>query len=186
MVVRMNPITASRTLVLASALALLAGCAYTQDRLLDITDIVDVRGGAGGFGLGAKVRATEFLETGIAGGGGYREVVFYGRRKLDVPESDVLQLLIAGYDMGGDISGAKVPWEMNTFFLRGAKPWAPPVSWWRFGGEVILPGVRGGLYLNIGEILDFVLGFTTLDIAKDDGLGKGEKKLKHWPSKKKR
>jgi len=136
------------------------------------------------MGLGVKVRASEFLETGIAGGGGYREVVFYGRRKIDVPESDVLQLLIAGYDMGGDISGSKVPWEMNTFLLRGAKPWAPPVSWWRFGGEVILPGVRGGLYVSLGEIVDFVLGFTTLDIADDDGLGKGEKKLTHWPKPK--
>ena len=30
-----------------------------------------------------------------------------------------------------------------------------------------------GLYLNLGEVLDFILGFTTLDIAHDDGVKKG-------------
>ena len=171
-------------LLTAVLLVATAGCSYTTDRLLDLTDMVDVRGGSGGFGLGVKVRATEFVETGLAAGGGYEEVEFYGRRRLDVPNSDVLQMLIVGYDKGGNISGSKVPWEINTFFFRGAKPWAPPVSWWRFGGEIILPGVRGGIFLNIGEILDFILGFTTLDIAGDDGLGKGEKKLRHWTPKK--
>ncbi|MHC4859852.1 MAG: hypothetical protein ACYTDY_07150, partial [Planctomycetota bacterium] len=126
--------------------ALLLGCTYAKDRLLDLTDIVDLRGGAGGVGVGAKVRASEFLETGLAIGGGYTEVELYGRRYLETPESNPLQLLIVGLDKRAG-EKRREPWEMNIALLRGARPWPPPVSWFRFGGELILPLVRGGVYL---------------------------------------
>lgn len=164
--------------------ALLTGCSYARDRLLDLTDIVDLRGGPGGIGIGAKVRASEFLETGLAVGGGYSEVEWYGRRILETPESNPLQLIIVGLDKRAG-EKRKEPWEMNIIMLRGARPWPPPVSWFRFGGELILPLVRGGLYLNLGEVADLVLGFTTLDIAEDDGLPKAKKKLQHWPGRRK-
>ena len=32
-----------------------------------------------------------------------------------------------------------------------------------------------GLYLNLGELVDFLLGIGTLDIADDDGVPKGER-----------
>ncbi len=55
--------------------------------------------------------------------------------------------------------------------LRQAK--LPLVSRFRLGGEIILPYLWGGLYLNLGELADFVCGLTTLDIAGDDGMPKG-------------
>jgi hypothetical protein len=172
----------AKTPALLLLLALGTGCTYARDRVLDLSDIVDLRGGFGGVGAGVKLRATEFLETGIAVGGGYKEVEWYGRRVLHSPVSDPLQLIIVGLDKGAQ-QEKKEPWEMNIVMFRGARPWPPPASWFRFGGEIIIPFVRGGIYLNIGELVDFVLGLTTMDIADDDGMPKASKELEHWPRK---
>jgi hypothetical protein len=171
-----------RQIILVAAL-LFAGCAYGRDRLLDLTDMVDLSYGAGGIGLGAKVRATEFLTTGLGAGNGYRSEEWYGRRIVSYKKSNFLGLLVLGWDGGGGLQLNNPPHEVNFLVFRSMKPFPPPVSWWKFGGEVILPGVRFGAYVNVGEILDFILGFTTLDIADDDGLMKGEKQLRHWPSR---
>jgi hypothetical protein len=49
-------------------------------------------------------------------------------------------------------------------------PWSPPMRQRRrFGFEILLPLVTGGLYLNGGEIGDSFVGFSTIDIAGDDG-----------------
>jgi len=39
----------------------------------------------------------------------------------------------------------------------------------RIGGAVFLPGVHGGLYLDVGEILDLACGLVGYDIVQDDG-----------------
>lgn len=56
-----------------------------------------------------------------------------------------------------------------------AHPPTPPlVDRWRIGAEVLIPAVNFGLYVNLGEVADLVLGLFTIDIADDDGVSKGE------------
>jgi hypothetical protein len=38
----------------------------------------------------------------------------------------------------------------------------------RIGAEVLLPGVTGGLYLNLGQLADFFAGLLGFDPAGDD------------------
>ncbi len=45
-----------------------------------------------------------------------------------------------------------------------------PIDYWRFGAEVIIPGVHFGIYFNFGQFLDFLAGWTTWDPADDDGV----------------
>jgi hypothetical protein len=42
----------------------------------------------------------------------------------------------------------------------------------RIGGVVFLPGVSGGLFLNLGEVLDFACGVVGFDPLHDDGIPK--------------
>ena len=42
----------------------------------------------------------------------------------------------------------------------------------RVGGTLFLPGVSGGLYLNFGELLDFLCGVVSYDPLGDDGIPK--------------
>ena len=51
----------------------------------------------------------------------------------------------------------------------------PPLTRARIGGEVLAFPVIVGLYVNLGEIADFLAGFAGLDLAGDDGLPKGAK-----------
>lgn len=37
----------------------------------------------------------------------------------------------------------------------------------RFGSDLKLPFVRSGIYLNVGQLADLLLGLSTLDIAED-------------------
>src|SRR5262245_27744442 len=81
-----RPMTAhrrARLVAVAAAVVPLAGCAYLRDRGRDLTDIVDVKGGVGGVGLGVKARATEFIGTGVGLGAGYDTTEKYGRRWFD-------------------------------------------------------------------------------------------------------
>lgn len=48
---------------------------------------------------------------------------------------------------------------------------APPsLDRWRFGGEFVIPLIHFGIYLNLGEIVDFIGGWVTWDPAYDDGV----------------
>jgi len=46
----------------------------------------------------------------------------------------------------------------------------PALEYWRFGFEVLVPGGQFGLYLNFGEVYDFMAGLITYDPADDDGV----------------
>ncbi|MBI1851928.1 MAG: hypothetical protein HYR85_16445 [Planctomycetes bacterium] len=64
--------------------------------------------------------------------------------------------------------------EINVFFYNRPEYEPPPIDRARFGVEVWLPLVRFGLYLNLGEVVDFVAGWVGLDSAQDDGIDKGD------------
>ena len=44
----------------------------------------------------------------------------------------------------------------------------------------IIPPAHAGLYLNLGEFVDFLVGLTTIDIADDDGTPKSEQYGDHF------
>src|SRR5262245_56987796 len=99
-----RPMTAHRSgRLVAAALALvpLAGCAYLRDRGRDFTEIVDVKGGTGGYGLGVKARATEFVGAGAGVG-----AVYDTREKIGRPVSETESALVGlgVFTMDGRIS----------------------------------------------------------------------------------
>jgi len=181
------------TAVLLGLLLALTSCQYAKHRGLDATDIVDVKYGVA-LGLGAKAEATVYMG---AGGGigvlGYTRE-WFGRRSYVAPGSGFVHLLV----VGGDGGHPGKPWTgrleehillanatafgnhgfIEDIQVESLEPdseqiQAPPmVTRWRFGGEVLLPGFGFGLYLNVGELVDFLLGLGTLDIAADDGVSK--------------
>ncbi len=163
---------AARVLAAAAALLPLAGCAYLRDRGRDFTDVVDVKGGSGGIGLGVKARATEGIGTGVGFGAVYDTTEKLGRPWYD-NESAFVGLGV--FAMDGRISVCPGEgFEISFLGLRiqnetATRPW----EWFRFGGEVVLPGVRGGLFVNLGEFVDFLAGVATLDPVGDDGLELG-------------
>lgn len=148
-----------------------AGCAGTRDRLADLRDVVDLRGGAGGVGLGVKAHVTEYAGAVVGLASGYRETESFGRRTIEF-RSDTFGLGAFGIDGPiGPCPGEGAEIDCLGFRLPAARP--HPTSAFRIGGEVILPGVRGGFYLNPGELLDFFAGFAGADLADDDGLPRG-------------
>jgi hypothetical protein len=156
-----------RILLWILAIVALPSCTYARDRALDFTDIVDVKYGTGGHGFGIKVRASEILGTGVGVGEWKNIVEFVGRRA----NRDFSKFFAIGV-FGLDYSNRMEEYYFTVFRIpRYSRN--TPVTALRFGGELMLPFVRGGLFLSVGEILDFVLGFTTLDIANDDGLASG-------------
>ena len=165
----MKPRRGARVVTVAAALVPLAGCAYLRDRGRDFTDIVDVKGGAGGVGLGVKARATEFIGTGVGFGAEYATTEKYGRRWFD---SKSAFIGLGVFTLDGEIgpclgSGAEISFlALRVSNETATRPW----TWFRFGGEAVLPGVRGGLFVNLGELVDFFAGIAGLDPVHDDGL----------------
>lgn len=160
---------AARLLAAGAGLLPLAGCAYLRDRGRDFTDIVDVKGGVGGIGLGAKARATEFIGTGVGFGAVYDTTEKLGRPWYDNESAFVGLGFFAMDGQGGVCPGEG--FEISFLGLRiqnetVQRPW----SWFRAGGEIVLPGVRGGFFVNLGEFVDFLAGVATLDPVGDDGL----------------
>lgn len=166
-----RPMTAhrvARVVTLAAALAPLAGCAYLRDRGRDFTDIVDVKGGAGGIGLGVKARATEFVGTGVGYGATYDTTEKIGRGAYDTASAFGGLGFFAIDGKSGACPGAGFEISLIGLRMQGETfPW--PWRWFRFGGEVVLPGVRGGLFVNLGEFADFLAGIAGLDPVGDDG-----------------
>ena len=158
---------AARVVTIAAVLVPLAGCTYLQDRGRDFTDMVDVKGGMGGYGLGAKVRATEAIGTGVGFGAVYDTREKIGRR-VSCTDSALVGLVV--FAMDGEIGVCPGRgFEISFLGLRvqdetATRPW----SWLRFGGEAVLPGVRGGLFVNLGEFVDFLAGIAGLDPVGDD------------------
>ncbi len=184
------------TLVLAGMTLLCQSCAhlmaYGEDRVRDISDVIDVRYGTG-FGLGVSVQWTELLGTGLGCSTEWYQRQWYGRKSIEVRDGLFAQALIFGVDgdyVRREAQGANY-WECmsstgNTtwFIFRltgisregwGNEEWftkpggvAPSAEFARIGGAVFLPGVNGGIYVNLGEVIDFVSGLFGYDPMNDD------------------
>jgi hypothetical protein len=143
---------------------LLPGCnsvaGFFKNRALDATDIIDLKYGAGrGVGLGAKVEPLPFFGTGL----GFRSpgptTEWFGRRA----EQDDLyfaQFVLLGFEGAGRQPDDDVEVNFMTVQLhRFEDGHVHPERLIRVGGEIAIPFVRGGLYLNILELFDFVAGW---------------------------
>jgi hypothetical protein len=187
-IVLMKP---SLQMLLISSLSLIiTGCASTKaffaDRGRDALDMVTL---GAGIGWGAKVR-TGPLQTGLLADmsmaslrGGELHV---DSRKSPSGEPTLLayegQVIACGSEI---FESCDLPRNKNfvastwlheepkgAFFYRGVQPKQDPAVhvpyyWTQF--EVVADvgiGIRAGV--NPGEILDFILGWTTLDIFHDD------------------
>ncbi len=166
-------------IILASVLPLLFfGCAgsgdYWNDRANDLPDIFDFKCGSGVGLVGAKVEITDYIGTGLGlFVGSAREK--YGR---EIVTTDGIAIWL-GIFGGEGISpacqsheGYKPECFCLLYHFHGDQIYgdnSPPLtSRFRFGGEVFLFFPWLGFYINLGELVDFVVGFTTLDIAGDD------------------
>lgn len=162
--------TATLLLALFTPLSL-TSCAvgrYAQNRGCDLLDIFDFKAGYGGLGLGAKAQASEYLKTGFGFGEVYEVAEFYGRHK-DRYRMMFYHGLIAGFD-GPEMPGAGVEADWDLFFVGNPPDGVAPLDRARFGGEIVLPGVNFGFFLNLGQIADFLAGIVGFDPAQDDEL----------------
>ncbi|MFT7465638.1 MAG: hypothetical protein ACI9EF_004007 [Pseudohongiellaceae bacterium] len=148
---------------------------YLSERAWDLSDVVDVKYGTG-IGLGVKAEATIYFGLGLGLGEDFYVREWFGRMSAEERDWMSLQVLLGGGE-GNAIHGSG---PMDTFSVFGidvmaeVAKWPGPSSGWRFGGEVMVPFAHLGLYLNVGELVDFLLGIGTLDVAGDDGIAK-------WP-----
>jgi len=160
----------------------ICGCNFARDRVLDASDIIDVKFGKA-WGLGVKIESTLFLNSGIgvASLRGTRE--WYGRRSAKNWEEGKSGYFIHLGFAGGDgyWSHFGGPPAVDNICILGAnfnafmpceKP--PILNRFRFGGECVVFPVLIGLYFNAGQMVDFILGFFGFDIAGDDGVSKDE------------
>lgn len=154
-------------------LVLTTGCAtspYLTDRARDAADIFTV---SAGYGVGAKARVSclnlgllfDTEPVGLRGGGLYRQqngdevadfaaLLFYGDSFVVTgPQADRNKTFVAPY------------FAFIPFFMAAPKP--SDAYYWQIEAVAALgPAVRLGF--NPGELLDFLLGWTTLDIFDDD------------------
>jgi len=179
-----------------------AGCAggaatYGQDRLRDVADVADLRYGTG-LGLGASVEAAYF-GTGLGCSIEWYQRQWFGRKSVEVRDGLFAHGLILGFD--GDyltrvpradwlktLSGSSSTGSSDLLIFHGHSRDAPATgseAWFnepggdpplltnlRIGGAVFLPVVNGGLYFNIGELIDLVGGIVGYDPMHDDGVPK--------------
>jgi hypothetical protein len=171
-------------LAIAAALAAgLTGCAsaepWWKDRLLDAADVFDVKHGFA-VGVGAKVEATLYLGVGVgfaALGPDVHES--YGRQGVDADKGGsypgrgtFVHMLLGGFDgypaRGGDPTTEA--WNVIGLNLPMLEGHSQPktIDTFRFGAEVIPGIIVVGLYLNAGQLADFLGGLVGFDPAGDD------------------
>jgi hypothetical protein len=184
-----------RLRVAIGLLVLLAGtgCQYTRDRVYDLSDVVDVRVGLA-YGAGAKLEATRWHAVGLGyawqpwtwewfgrraiereqlflhmGFGGWEVRSAHGAEhdRLYALTVDILQLTRDAHDYGG----VRERFPDEVILPGWQPPWPRFIDRFRFGGHVML-GVDFGLYLNCGQLYDFLAGLFGYDPAEDDGLTK--------------
>ena len=170
---------------------------YGQDRLRDFSDVVDVRYGTG-FGLGASLQLLPPFETGLGCSVEWYYRRWFGRKSVEVRDGLYAHGIIVGFDgdylrrlgnddwfcLGNSSTGSFDILIFNVNHgrnrsLTGTEAWFnqpagdPPIlTEVRIGGVVFLPGVNGGLHLNVGEVIDFVCGIVGYDLMNDDGIPK--------------
>ncbi len=169
---------------------------YGEDRVRDLSDVIDMRYGVG-FGLGASVQFFELFGTGLGCSTESYQRQWFGRKSVEVRDGLFAQGLIIGYDGdelrlhteyprpadSGSTTGtfSAVIWRTTGRdpAMTGDDAWFtepggdfPKLEGFRIGGAVFLPGVNGGLYFNAGEVVDFVCGLVGYDLMNDDGYPK--------------
>ena len=185
----------------AACLPLLLGCLacsslgpYGTDRLRDLSDIIDVRYGTG-LGLGSQVQAL-WLTTGLGYSTEYYYRQWFGRKSVEVRNGLFANALIVGVEgdfwrrdaahlLGNSSTGSlsvlvvDLTLSSSIFSLADKGDWfkepagdPPFLDSLRIGGTLFLPGVSAGLYLNCGEVLDFLCGLVGFDPLHDDGIPK--------------
>jgi len=164
---------------LVLALALVStGCGYIKHRMLDMSDVIDLKYGYG-VGVGVKVEATNYVGVGIGYGRMTETREWYGRRAHVAYDQEFLHFILAGRD--GTLRSWGEPGQDGTDHYNMVLPIniaaldhdSPPLlERWRVGAEIVVPLANAGLYVNLGEVLDFLLGLATIDIADDDGVPK--------------
>lgn len=186
------------TALLLGALLLPTGCTYAKDRVLDLTDVIDWKVGSG-LGVGAKAEITYY--TGVGAGIGIQGWLWewYGRRAYETWGDKFAQFAFFGQDGGmwgpGEDDGLRARPDTYAILVNmsaysdhmGDKAaagfrevWGVPPGYevpplgtrWRVGGEFMIPALSFGAYLNLGELADFLLGFSTYDFREDDGVSK--------------
>lgn len=155
---------------------------YCADRGNDLLDVLRIRGGApdGGKGGGLKARVTSLAQVGYV----YFDGTYAGmdRRGIGVVDErrreGGVSLAYGSYNNmeprhGNFFLKTDTPWSMleDRRLLRNLPYWDDGRK--RFlsvGAEVATPLVALDLGVYPEEALDFVLGFTTIDIFNDDKL----------------
>ncbi len=140
--------------------------AYTRDRCLDLSDVVDVKAGVC-FGFGAKAEVTDYsgIGFGFAAGPGFES---FGRCFV---LSDKLNPFVHFAVLGVD-GEENNELSISMFQYKEKRP--PMMSRFRVGGEAYVMPINLGLYLNLGEVVDFLCGLVTYDPSFDDGVAKGK------------
>ncbi len=182
----MNRLTRLGTTLLLALALVTPGCQYAKDRLLDASDVIDIKYGYA-VGVGVKVEATNYVGVGIGWGLTPKSREWYGRRSHVSYDQEFMHFVLAGRDGserawgepgkdGTDHYNMVLP--INIAQLDHGTP--PMLQRWRVGFELLLPMAHGGLYLNLGELVDFFAGLATIDIADDDGTPKSEQYGDHF------
>jgi hypothetical protein len=160
--------------VIATALGACSAPGYGHDRLLDLTDIVDVGYGMS-MGLGVVAQATLYLEAGLGIAETWNSREWFGRRSASLNGGSFVGMLV--FTGTGHYSHGSAPMSsigvlcVNVLaVLDDDHP--DLIDRFRFGGRVYLPGVHAGLFVNVGEIVDLLCGMVGLDPAGDDGVAK--------------
>lgn len=195
-----RPARLAATALLLGLALLPVGCAYARDRLLDLSDVIDPKIGTG-IGVGAKVEISEYLGVGVGVGVNAYLREWYGRRSYETYGDKFVHLGAFGQDGGmwglADDAGVRRRAETYALLINltavadhvgrydvfgYSDAWVLPEGYevpplytrWRVGGEIMIPALSFGLYLNLGELADFLLGLGRIDFAGDDGMSKAD------------
>lgn len=155
-------------------LPLLASCAYLHDRGRDACDIVTVAGEAPAFNASVQV-GKGVLGMGLAGGKGY------GLRSgaMGCYETGEGNFILVGFkvlvpnkadldrDKGYDYQYHWFPWSRSEDKFGGTFDEGRWFNAWQIEAAVGV-GVGARVGFNPAEFMDFIMGWTTLDICSDD------------------
>jgi hypothetical protein len=139
--------------------------------------------------LGAKAEATNYFGLPLGFHMGPPQHEFFGRRRVFFDYGAGFGLGVWGMqlrspDDSGQSAGLEVFRWMNIYLaavnasaitmeIDRRERSRHPLPWhqrFRFGGELWLPWVTFGLFLNPVEIIDLLGGIAGLDLCEDDGL----------------
>ena len=182
----MNRLTRSALTLLLGFALFTPGCSYVKNRVLDMSDVIDIKYGYA-VGAGVKVEATNWVGVGVGWGIMPKTREWFGRRSHVAYDQEFMHFILAGRDGtkrswgepsadGTDFYNIVLP--INIAALDHSTP--PMLQRFRVGFEFIIPTANGGLYLNLGELADFILGLATIDIAGDDGVPKSAQYNDHF------